>query len=56
MQDHIKQLTSKITKLKAKEMSGKTISSRNIQGATIKTIPTQPTTFSPRKHQTITKK
>ena len=50
MQDQIKQLTSEITKLKAKGMDGESISSGNIQEATIQTIPTSPTTSSPRKH------
>ena len=47
MQDQIKQLTSKITKLKAKEMGDKPISTGNIQEATIQTIPTPLTTFPP---------
>ena len=50
MQDQIKQLTSEITKLKAMGMNDESISSGNIQEATIQTIPTPPTTSSPRKH------
>ena len=50
MQEQITQLTSEITKRKAKEMGDEHISSANIQEATVQTIPTPATTFSSRKH------
>lgn len=53
MQEQITQLTSEITKRKAKEMGDEHISSANIQEATAQTIPTPATTFSFRKHRLI---
>ena len=53
MQEQITQLTSEITKRKAKEMGDEQISSANIQEATVQTIPTPATTFSSRKHRLI---
>ena len=41
----------KITKRKAKEAGDEPISFRSIQEVTIQTIPTPPTTFSPRKYR-----
>ena len=53
MQEQITQLTSEITKRKAKEMGDEHISSANIQEATAQTIPTPATTFSFRKRRLI---
>ena len=53
MQEQITQLTSEITKRKAKEMGDEHISSANIQEATAQTILTPATTFSFRKHRLI---
>lgn len=51
----IKQLISEIRKLKTKEIGDEFVSSGDIQGANIQTIPTPPPKFSSPKHRLIPK-